>query len=156
MLSSERGDTGRHSGRSNQKEQLDTERSQSKRKGASGREYGGVNVNPRRVLAQRGLGWLGVLVVIALTVGALATPAHADGTVTDHYLWVDDLGTMKQVRVYLPEGYVADDAETRYPVAYFLHGGSTVPASYGMLIDALDATTESMPPIHSAARSTAS
>lgn len=81
-----------------------------------------------------------MVLMCALVSLTLAFPVFADGTVSDDWLWVDELVSMKQVRVYLPEGYNPDDTDTRYPVIYFLHGGYTTPASYPMFIDALDAT----------------
>jgi S-formylglutathione hydrolase FrmB len=71
---------------------------------------------------------------------SLIIPAFADGTVTNEFVWINSLGSLKLVKIYMPEGYDPNDTETRYPTVYFLHGGYTTPASYPMFIDALNAT----------------
>jgi S-formylglutathione hydrolase len=80
------------------------------------------------------------VVLCTLVSMTLAFPVFADGTVSDEWIWFDSLGSLKQVRIYLPEGYNPDDQDTRYPVIYFLHGGYTTPYSYPTFINALDAT----------------
>lgn len=86
----------------------------------------------------RRTGWtIGIMLVLTLVVAGVAS---ADGTLTTEFVWVEDLGTMKQVKVYLPEGYDPADTDTRYPVVVFLHGGGVTNCDYPMLIDALNTT----------------
>ncbi len=65
----------------------------------------------------------------------------AQGTLIDDTFYSEALEGTQNVDVYLPEGYNPDDTDTRYPVVYFLHGGSLNHNSYPELMTVLDQIT---------------
>ena len=70
---------------------------------------------------------------ITLLIGSLVLIAPmslwAGGTVVDTIIVSPSLGFERDLRIYLPEGYHADE-QRRYPVVYFLHGASVTYHTY--------------------------
>ncbi len=78
----------------------------------------------------------------ALLAGAfmvlLLNVVYGEGTVVTDAFYSEATGDVRELKVYLPEGYDEQDDLTRYPLVVFLHGGYVNQNSYPMLYDSLD------------------
>ena len=63
---------------------------------------------------------------------------YAQGKVVSDKFYSSSLDTVRAVNIYLPENYDSINAEIRYPVIYFLHGGGGDQNSYQLIIPILD------------------
>ncbi|MCB2200766.1 T9SS type A sorting domain-containing protein [bacterium] len=73
-----------------------------------------------------------------ILVTAIAGPCLAQSSVVDDSFFSPALNIEKAVDVYLPSGYNPEDEETRYPVIYFLHGGSSNQNGYSEVLSVAD------------------
>ena len=64
--------------------------------------------------------------------------SFAQSKVVSDRFYSSSLDTIRNVNIYLPENYNSTNAEIRYPVIYFLHGGGGDHTSYQLIIPILD------------------
>jgi len=76
-----------------------------------------------------------LLLILLLTFGPQIT--WGQGTILDDSFFSPSLGTMRNVTLYLPEGYFSNPSTT-YPVVYFLHGFGGNNTSYSEMYPVLD------------------
>lgn len=63
---------------------------------------------------------------------------YSQSKLIDDKFFSTSLDTTRDLRVYLPDGYDSLNADIRYPVIYFLHGGGGDQTSYQLIIPILD------------------
>ena len=73
-----------------------------------------------------------------LLISILVSGLFSEGRIEDRSFYSPATGSIRSLRVYLPEAYDLPGDTTDYPVVVFLHGGYVSPQSYPMLFDALD------------------
>ncbi len=76
--------------------------------------------------------------VIVLILGIVASNVYSQGKQVDDNFFSTSLDTIRDLRVYLPDGYDSMDINKRYPVMYFLHGSGGNHTSYDGIYPILD------------------
>jgi len=75
---------------------------------------------------------------IVLLLGISTSNAFSQSKLIDNNFFSTSLDTIRDLRVYLPDGYDATDINKQYPVIYFLHGSGGDHTSYSGIFPILD------------------
>jgi len=76
--------------------------------------------------------------VIVLILGLVTSNAYSQSKLVDSNFFSASLDTIRDLRVYLPDGYDSTDIDKQYPVIYFLHGSGGNHTSYSGIFPILD------------------
>jgi len=75
---------------------------------------------------------------IILILATIARNTYSQSNLVDTKFFSASLDTIRDLRVYLPDGYDSTDINKRYPVIYFLHGSGGNHTSYSGIFPILD------------------
>ena len=76
--------------------------------------------------------------VTVLIIGIVTSNVYSQSKHIDDNFFSTSLDTIRDLRVYLPDGYDSTDINMRYPVIYFLHGSGGNHTSYSGIFPILD------------------
>ncbi len=81
-------------------------------------------------------------ILFIISVSIFQSQSLAVGATTQiDSIYSEALGEMRRVEIFTPPGYNAADSSTRYPVVYFLHGGSVGVEPYVQGLELLSSIT---------------
>ena len=75
---------------------------------------------------------------LIFTILSLSNFLFAQSKIVSDKFYSISLDTIRAVNIYLPENYDSTNADERYPVVYFLHGGGGDHTSYKLIVPILD------------------
>jgi S-formylglutathione hydrolase FrmB len=76
--------------------------------------------------------------ILLLILGLFVSNANSQSKLVNDNFFSTSLDTIRDLRVYLPDGYDSTDINMRYPVTYFLHGSGGNHTSYSGIFPILD------------------
>jgi S-formylglutathione hydrolase FrmB len=79
-----------------------------------------------------------IKLVIILIIGTIASNTYSQSNLVDTKFFSASLDTIRDLRIYLPDGYDSTDIDKRYSVIYFLHGSGGNQTSYSGIFPILD------------------